>query len=416
MRNQISRFIFAHIDLAHPSVRLYQVALTILAVSLCLQNITIVEIGGLSVRPMHLITGAYLVLFAGGCLRFRQKPLLPPLPFGIVILVFTLISLINVPRYGLTSLTLNYLLLYALVVLFMNIMDQLSLQQALQGCIWCSNIVLILVLGNALLHTDAILRFLVEQWDGHPNYPTIFSGGVNIEVSWLALLCLFHKPNKNGIIFLASIAALSILFESRAGMILVAVDALYFLLQSHHLSKRFVFRAALSAIVILVLFSIVAMFFGANPWERFTSIGSDLGSIGRISIWRNIPSVFFKSPLIGYGAGNAMDAIRTLSGTSFAEDNVHNLFLQILVDYGAVGFMFFIALVGTWFFKHFKLLISSPWTTFICVYLCIAFIQFRGGDPLLGLAIAGSILFDNMGSDINQQLVTMGVMKHGKDS
>ena len=58
---------------------------------------------------------------------------------------------------------------------------------------------------------------------------------------------------------------------------------------------------------------------------------------GTKGIWAASLQVFQDAPFFGHGAGNAMDAVRDLSGYPYREDNVHNYPLQVLLDFASLG-------------------------------------------------------------------------------
>ena len=97
--------------------------------------------------------------------------------------------------------------------------------------------------------------------------------------------------------------------------------------------------------------------------------------------------------MLGHGAGNAMDAIRELSGYPYREDNVHNYPLQVILDFGIVGFAAFLSVVVVFLVSSVRANFTSPFSAFILLYLVGSMIQFAGGELLLGFAIAGYAAF-----------------------
>ena len=97
--------------------------------------------------------------------------------------------------------------------------------------------------------------------------------------------------------------------------------------------------------------------------------------------------------LLGYGAGNAMDAVRAVTGYPYREDNVHNYPLQVLMDFGLVGFAVFAVVTLRFLWRGARARFYSPYAAFVLLYLIGGLIQFRGGELLVGFALAGLVAF-----------------------
>ena len=210
---------------------------------------------------------------------------------------------------------------------------------------------------------------------------------MNIEVSWLAILGTCFRNDLRGRVYLLTTFVLSMLFSSRAGLMLIVLAALYVMVFSDGNGDKSVRRAVLFTAGILLLALVVAVILKLPVVERLLSIGEDGGSLGRLSIWSYSLEVFEGSPLLGVGGGNAMDAVRALSGYAFAEDNVHNLYLQVLVDYGSIGAALFAVLLVEFVLECIRTRLTDPFAAFLALYLVGALLQFRGGDPLVGMAL-----------------------------
>ena len=123
--------------------------------------------------------------------------------------------------------------------------------------------------------------------------------------------------------------------------------------------------------------------------DRFENIGYEPGSEGRLVIWQTASQVFLTSPF-GVGAGNGIHEIELAVGRQFEEGNLHNIYLQILVDLGVIGFAAYaVMLYSTWRrgkVTHFQ----NPLWLMIGLYFLMGFLQFRAYDPFfffwLGLA------------------------------
>ncbi len=113
----------------------------------------------------------------------------------------------------------------------------------------------------------------------------------------------------------------------------------------------------------ILLFSLVIIFSGlyiqkplANRFADLVSIpsmmfdGNTLG-IGvvlqaRLDIWRRGVDLFIEKPIFGIGASQFIMRNEFDGGDTI---HLHNIFAEILVNHGIVGFALFMALIGAWF-------------------------------------------------------------------
>ena len=130
--------------------------------------------------------------------------------------------------------------------------------------------------------------------------------------------------------------------------------------------------------------------------DRFLAIGEDKGSTGRMDMWQYALSAFIDAPLFGNGAGNAVVHLKMVSGTPFSEGNIHNYPLQVLLDFGFMGFVFFIALILNVMAIFRKERFSNPFAAYILCWVVGSLFQFRGADALLAFFIAGYLLTTTM--------------------
>ena len=91
----------------------------------------------------------------------------------------------------------------------------------------------------------------------------------------------------------------------------------------------------------------------------------------------------FQSHPFGVGLGNAVPQIERAIGASVTEDNLHNQYLQHLVETGVQGFVAYLLLVG---FAVRRLIVSrlrDPMLLYVGIYFLLAMLQFRGAEALL---------------------------------
>lgn len=151
-----------------------------------------------------------------------------------------------------------------------------------------------------------------------------------------------RKKNLQRIVFLlsaGSIVYIIFLTGSRAG-VLALLGVLFFVLQKHMSARRL---GTFLAIIILIVVSIFLLLqilpdhitgrlFNIDNYREVATKEGD-----RIDIWKNLfTRVFPKSPIWGYGIGNAALA---MSDVYYRTKAVHNSWFMVLLDLGIIGFI-----------------------------------------------------------------------------
>lgn len=439
------------------------ILLVLAVVALCIQGPTLFAVGTMDFTLGHAMVGVVGALSLAWSLHVARRLVLPPIAITVLLLLFTVITCVDAPRFGFGTTIFKYVFQYIVLTVALNLMRLLEARQA-ERCIRAASwVVLALVLVNACFHMDAFMEYYANPWDGHPNFGTVFSGGVNLEATWPAMLGVFMSNNRSGWVYTLLVMAFAAVVQSRAGLMLAVLAFAYVVLVKDGLRPS---RRRVAVVVLTVgiagAFSIagpralaIASDAGmeadasveadstiaadgvsvpgedqpaAQPGSRDvissnggaaqdaattggSSPGSDvpissdnlIGEPGRRGIWAASIQVFQDAPLLGHGAGNAMDAVRELSGFPYREDNVHNYPLQVLLDFGLVGFAVFAVVVVGFLISSVRARCESSFAAFIILYLVGSMIQFAGGELLLGFAIAGFAAFGpTMGASLRK--------------
>ena len=417
------------------------ILLFLLVIALCVQGPTLFAIGTMDFTVGHALVGIVGGSSVAWCLCSREGLQLPPTPITALLGLFAVITCMDVPRFGFGATIFKYVFQYLVLAVSVNLMMLMKPRRA-ELCIRVSAwVVLATVLTNACIHVGAFTEYYASPWDGHPNFETVFSGGVNLEATWPAMLGVFMANNRRGWGYLLSTIVFAAGVQSRAGLML-AVGAFVYVVLIKDGARPSWKRVVLTAFVVLVAtaFTIAgpralvmttdmepsagdsadltggetgsampADLQGAagtgNIEESFAdgdqasglpsgqSQGSLIGTPGRKGIWAASFQVFQDAPFFGHGAGNAMDAVRDFSGYPYREDNVHNYPLQVLLDFGLIGFAAFVAVVIEFVISSARSRFISPFSAFIVLYLTGGMVQFAGGELLVGFAIAGYAAF-----------------------
>ena len=383
------------------SVRFDDALLVVIVVSLSIQGPDLFVFGGMNFTLGHVIVGLSGLAALIRCATSGRRPIAPPWGLNVLYLVFAVVTVVDAPAFGFGAMILKYLFQYLVLVVALNFMRLMEPERA-ERCIMVGAwVVLVAVLLNAIAHAGAFVEYYRRPWDGHPNYATLISGGVNLEATWPAMLGVFCKNNRSGKIYLTTSFAFALVLQSRAGILLSAAAVAYVLLVR---APRSAVRRVIAVLVVAAL-GVAAIVVGPRAWAESATdpievvandgAGEEVITVtpGRIGIWSTALEAFADSPVTGYGAGQAMDAVRELSRYSYREDNVHNYPLQVLLDFGVIGFTAFALVVACFLVSNVRARFRSPFAAFILLYLCGGLIQFRGGELLVGFAIAGLLAF-----------------------
>lgn len=155
-----------------------------------------------------------------------------------------------------------------------------------------------------------------------------------------------------GIILLGTMST-----QSRAPLIGFGAGCLFILwaIQRSRPYMTMIFRYLGIALLILLVLLVFMQILGIDAltdmfnktWERFTSVlfeevSEESGAVDwRIQLWAAAWQMFLDSPLLGQGAGGFSDLCGDY-GTPENADIAHNIFLQLLCEFGIVGYIFII--------------------------------------------------------------------------
>ena len=335
---------------------------------------------GPALKAYHGLFAAFglLLVARGKLVRWRPEMILYFVVIGATALVASL-------RYGPQAAIVNTIFAAYAATLGASAGHLAGPATALRALRIASIVVLGAVLVKAVIFLPEIIRFFAAPW-GHPVLPTFYGGGPNLEATWVAMAGVFLIGSRLFIPYMAGSALVCAAYASRSGFIVVA------LVVAASVAGTFL-RGGISSRKLLLPLTIAAITMGGAALaqgvdgadyiaRRFQSIGDDPGSTGRLTLWTGGTQVFQEHPF-GVGLGNAVPQLERAIGASVTEDNLHNQYLQHLVETGVQGFIAYLLLVG---FAVRRLIVSrlrDPLLLYVGIYFLLAMLQFRGAEALL---------------------------------
>lgn len=354
--------------------RLLYFQLYIFIVLCALQRLQLITFNGFSLKLYHVFALTFLPYLFSGTIKLPNKFI------NIGYVIFLFITIVALPKYGMNSLLFNYLFGYLVMIIIRSLPTNFDAETRLKCVKSAVLTAMVICLINALMQWQKIAYYLSgHYWGGHPSITTVVGGGVNLEATWIGLFCIFFYKDRllKYIIWLFSLAV-SIIYNSRVGLIADVCVIVIFVIPTIKKYPLRLISVIILCISLMAFLSRLDIF--QNLISRFENIGDEAGSLGRLAMWEYVFSAFLNNPF-GYGVGNSIVAIETVSGKIFAEGNIHNLYFQFLLDFGFIGFLYIVFAV-LYLFHKYKYYRRNEYYYAIMVYFVLALLQFRGGDAL----------------------------------
>jgi O-antigen ligase len=205
------------------------------------------------------------------------------------------------------------------------------------------------------------------------------TGGRNIEASLLALLSILllgtrAYPIAAGIAFLTSATMLS-----RAGLVGAAVSIGIAAYRARKTRSYYLYTFVGIAMVVLIGGLVVSSVVDIPVLDRFNLQAEtqlEHKNVGRLALW-NSATQALEQNLFGYGVGNGVPLMEQISGLNFVENNVHDIYLQFLLEGGVQSLLLFVVMVGHILFRPAEGQQRNIKAFLLC-YLMLAFIEFSG--------------------------------------
>ncbi|MBQ9187650.1 MAG: O-antigen ligase family protein [Prevotella sp.] len=188
----------------------------------------------------------------------------------------------------------------------------------------------------------------------------------------LVFLCKSNKVK----VFAVLVVTIAILISlKRSGVMALVLAVVTYVFVNQYVAMRLKPTTILGSLTALVLFSFVFILVAnsgeENIFERFENIGNDNGS-GRLAVWevtiKMISRLDVSSLLVGQG-------YNTVVANSPFNLSAHNDFLEIIYDYGLVGFSLYTCAILSLIYYNIKMIaeksLYAPALSFLMVVYLI---------------------------------------------
>lgn len=366
--------------------------LLLFLISTCIQNVSLIN-DPMPIKLVHVI-GICLIPFS---LLYPSKNKIGIFPVVMLSGVY-IQTIVMYLIYGFNSWIVNMTFCALEIVIVWRLSDDFTLCDWLWVTQTGSLFVAVAVIVNAAFQWDKFYEFLAFFPAPKPLYESLFGGGPNLDASWLGLLTFLAANTFFWPPMLMLTAVFSVTVNSRVGILSAFGFLVWVTVQ--YIRKRTKRKISVSfwkswtkrqKIICLATMAIIGIFFFATQaltvqisgstsiasiTSRFESIGNEPGSLGRINMWKWIPKELSEN-IWGYGLGNGMKRIRENDPNMILEDNLHNIYFQVLLDQGIVGFIIMLSIVAKFFLEEIRSLAQNPLAGFLVLYLFLGLMQYR---------------------------------------
>jgi O-antigen ligase len=347
----------------------------VLFVALNFQLITLHQVTeeGSSVRLYHALTLLFLPLVA---LHLNRLLVFSEVEAYFAIALVS--NLIAFARFGLNMAILQLLFSYLIYLTGRTTQLILGTPRALR----MFRSVILLVAAVVLFKHLFFIEDIVAAGFHAPAVPILYSGGPNIEATWLGLLLLVTPGTAANSLVGAAAVVTFVLYGSRAGLVATAFAFATRALTPWRttltrLTLALLFAIALTLTTVLIVYAQTALS------QRLLTLGAELeGDVGRIRLWLNGWVMLVDNPF-GYGLGNAIKLLFENLGRRLPENNFHNIYLQIALDSGVIALLAYLAIPVRVLLEYARRPARIwPLPLFFAGYWVISMVEFTGYEAL----------------------------------
>ena len=180
--------------------------------------------------------------------------------------------------------------------------------------------------------------------------------------AFIAADVVFKKRRRLFLWILFAAAGFALILTAKRGPLLCGVlcfIGLYFLCYPNKIFRTSVKLLLVGALIAVILFILVPRIPVLNAvYQRFTTVGDDAESHGRLKMWEFAWQMFKQRPILGYGWDSFTVYFKKTGIYVGNLPHAHNVYLQLLAERGIVGLLCFLAAVLTPFFRTVSLLVK----------------------------------------------------------
>lgn len=352
---------------------------------------TLCTVGDRTFKILYLIFAVFLIQILK-----KEKAIIPNRTLCMFLIFSLFVSMCSAIRWGVSRYFFNYIFGFLVLILISSLYQSYSRNEWLDilQIVWW--IALVCVVINDIKQYDRFVYYFAVGLP-HPYIDTLITGGPNLEATWMVILSVCFFDNRKRWIPYGISLGIALLYGSRTGLILAACVFIIFFLgkMSNDTKKKILMRRSFLIAFVGIAFVGVMITNGQyilSVIERFTNIGDEPGSLGRLAMWEYFVPVLQKYPL-GVGLGNSIDALETISPLKYTENNMHCLYMQMFVDCGVIGGIFYLAIWGTFIKKEFKNITQNSLCSILFLYAIAALMEFGGGESMF-FCVLGIFLSD----------------------
>lgn len=331
-------------------------------------------------------------------------------------------AVICMPKYGLSKSILHWAFGLYLLVMVPNVGKDFTKDEWVRLLEIGACIFAILHFGYMIIHREYLLTMLKGYFNGSGNgyfasrIPSLTRGGRHLDATWLALGAFFVRGKKKAV-YVTYAVLFSFVSSSRVGIVAIAMLILWSLVYDpmYRLRLKNLKWYALYAVVMITLLTFSgsvqgllsririqvpppAQILGIVSQQEVQEMSEGLMSTsflsGREVMWNMVPEAFVERPM-GYGVGNALRVFRMNYGFHSYEDVMHNVFLQLLMDEGIIGAVWFVGMCVAFLISQWKQrprFFAAPIAGYFATYLVLSLVQFHGGEALMQFVLAISLI------------------------
>lgn len=371
----------------------YYLYLVFYYLALNIQTVVLWEVFSINLKPFHILTFLFIPITFYAKMNTKKMVNIIWVFVFFLIVFFNSIIAMTILSFPFNSLLINYMFVFLVYILGIGFYYHLGEIKVVHALKIATILIFVIVIIKTSVYWSNIMTYLRNPY-AHPEIVELYGGGPNLEATWLVANSAFFLRSRYWKVFLGISLIVSAIYASRIGIVLAIVLIFIRLYHKRQLKQIILFPIIISFVVAFTYF--------VNPYslERFTEVGQEIGSISRLVIWKSSLDVFELAPVTGFGAGNAIREVEKRSRLEFKEDNVHNYYLQILLDFGLLGLAAWICIIF-WIVKQimFDKRINVELYAFVMLYFIGGLVQFRGAEPLfwfvMGL-LSGNMIYKDV--------------------